>query len=91
MLKRLVITAALAGSTLVVGGAATSQAASAAPKCATPSSQHVTSATATRCMWRWWHGRRCKYCWRHGAWELQWCKGNWGGGGGGGGGWWWNH
>ncbi|MFI6785907.1 hypothetical protein ACIBG4_01150 [Nonomuraea sp. NPDC050383] len=85
MLKRLIITAALAGSTLVVGGAANAQAASAAPKCATPMSQHVTTAgSANRCRWRSWNGRRCWFCWHNGAWELQWCRG---GGGGGSGGW----
>ncbi|WP_113703562.1 hypothetical protein [Nonomuraea lactucae] len=77
MLKRLLITAAVAGSTLVVTGPITSQAANAAPTYA-PASQPVVTAQTTeanaRCRWRKRHGRWCFYCWRHGEWERIFCR-----------------
>ncbi|MFD1547592.1 hypothetical protein [Nonomuraea guangzhouensis] len=76
MLKRLLLTASLAASTLIVTGTATTQPVSAASVCP-PSAQHVTAMPQSadrKCEWRWWHHKWCKFCWRHGHWERQWCK-----------------
>lgn len=78
MLKRLVVGAALAASTLTLTGAVTTSAASASttPSCSVPAKQAAHSAK--KCKWMWdSHHRWCKWCWFHGHWEKQWCKNSW--------------
>jgi hypothetical protein len=77
MLKRLLITAAMACSTLAVTGPLTAQAANATPGFASGTQTVVTTQTteaAQRCEWRKQHGRWCFYCWHRGRWERVYCR-----------------
>lgn len=78
MLKRLLMTAVLAGSTLVVSGPAIAHTATAearyAPIPASVTSARPCAANARHCQWRHLFGRWCYYCKRHGTWERIYCR-----------------
>ncbi|MEU8103996.1 hypothetical protein AB0C18_09745 [Nonomuraea muscovyensis] len=76
MLKRLLITAAVAGSTLLVTGPITSQTANAASAYVPAGEQSLTVQTevARKCKWRKRNGRWCYYCRYHGEWRREWCR-----------------
>ncbi|MEU0569162.1 hypothetical protein ABZ297_27815 [Nonomuraea sp. NPDC005983] len=73
MLKRLLLTAALAASTLLVTGSISTPAQAAdASRCASAKQITLTPArTARRCEWR----RGCYYCYRSGHWNREYCRG----------------
>lgn len=77
MLKRLLLTAALAASTLFVTGTVATTAASATSTVSyTAGADHVTTPVIhkKKCKWMWWHGKKCWWCWHSGHWVRQWCK-----------------
>ncbi|MER6945232.1 hypothetical protein ABT294_14500 [Nonomuraea sp. NPDC000554] len=72
MLKRLLLTAALAASPLLVTGTISTPAQAAeASRCASAEQITLTPAgTARRCEWR----RGCYYCYRNGHWNREYCR-----------------
>ncbi|GAA5086576.1 hypothetical protein HNP84_000878 [Thermocatellispora tengchongensis] len=77
MLRRLIVAAAVAASTLVVGGAMSAQPASAAPStnCAvTGQAVALLDSAAKPCRWQEEEDYWCKYCYKKGKWRLKYCK-----------------
>ena len=82
MLNRFLAATAVAASTVVVGGAI-----SAAPASATETAKVSTvvyapcaatgpSGITKRCKWKWHYGDWCRYCWKNGRWQLDYCHYN---------------
>lgn len=77
MLKRLLVAAAVAASTLVISSSITTQPADATDAPCLAAEQTTATghtAAAKKCRWKEKYDMWCKFCYKYGKWRLSYCK-----------------